>query len=185
MFKKYYFLLITRVSCGTRWTFGVMGISFKVVTTCKSADDVSVRIDEFLKSFREELVSISKETYMEHVVGLAKNKLEKCNSLEEEAGNLWYEIVESRYDWEVHRNEAHALRSISKEQVLKAFDDWLYPSTTSHRKLLVVHAIGTKEGVSSMNRPIIRREDVCNAIDDKVKAFHKASANKTWGKILM
>ncbi len=158
-----------------------MGISFKVVTTSKSADDVSVRIEEFLREFKKELVNMSKETYMEHVVGLAKNKLEKCNSLEEEAGNLWYEIVESRYDWEVHRNEAHTLRSVTKDQLIKAFDEWLCPSKDNRR--LVVHAIGTKEGLSSTNRPVISPDDVGNAIDDKVRAFHRASGNKTWGRI--
>lgn len=159
-----------------------MGISFKVVTTCKSADEVSVRIEEFLSEFRKELVSMNKDTYMENVVGLAKNKLEKCNSLEEEAGNLWYEILEGRYDWEVYRNEAHTLRSITKEQVIKAFDDWLCP-TKDCRRRLIIHAIGAKDGASSSNRPIIPTEDVGNAIDNKVRAFHKATGNKTWGKI--
>ncbi len=159
-----------------------MGISFKVVTTAKSANDVNTRIEDFLQSYREDIVNMSKETYMEHVVGLAKNKLEKYNSLEEEAGNLWYEILENRYDWEVHRNEVHTLRSITKDQVLKAFDDWLCPSNKSRRRL-IVHAIGTKEGPSSENRPTIPPEEVRNVIDEGVKGFHKATGNKTWGKI--
>lgn len=158
-----------------------MGISFKVVTTSKSADDVSIRIEEFLRDFRTELESMTKETFMEHVIGLAKSKLEKCNSLEEEAGNLWYEIVESRYDWEVHRNEAHTLRSVTKEEVIAAFDNWLCPSKSTRRKL-VVHAIGTKEGVSSLNRPIIPPEDVGNAIDKQVSSFHKTIGNKYYGR---
>jgi secreted Zn-dependent insulinase-like peptidase len=160
-----------------------MGISFKVVTTVKSADDVNARIEEFLLEFRKDLVSMSKETFMENVVGLAKEKLEKFNSLEEEAGNLWYEITENRYDWEMHRDEAHALRSITKEQVIKAFDDWLCPTQQSRRRL-TIHAIGTKEGVSSINRPVIPVEDVGNTIDSMVKAFHKAAGNKTYGKIM-
>ena len=159
-----------------------MGINFKVVTTCKSADQVNMRIEEFLREFRKEIVDMSKETYMEHVVGLAKNKLEKFNSLEEEAGSLWYEITERRYDWEVHRNEAHTLRSITKDEVIKAFDDWLCP-TKELRRRLIVHAIGTTEGVSSDNRPTIPSKDVGSAIDNKVKAFHRAVGNKTWGKI--
>ena len=160
-----------------------MGISFKVVTTVKSAEEVNVRIEQFLRDFREKLTNMSKETYMESVVSLAKNKLEKCNSLDEEAGNLWYEIVENRYNWEVQRDEAHVLRSITKDQVIKAFDTWLCPTKDSRRRL-IVHAIGTKEGVSSLNRPTIAIEDVGNQIDNRVKAFHKATGNKTWGKIL-
>ena len=159
-----------------------MGISFKVVTTCKSAADVTLRIEQFLNDYRKELVSMSKEDFMENVVGLAKSKLEKFNSLEEEAGNLWYEIVERRYDFEVHRNEAQALRSVTKEQVISAFDMWLCP-TNSTIPRLIVHAIGTKDGVSSLNRPAIPTDDIGRAIDDKVKAFHSAGGKKTWGKI--
>ena len=160
-----------------------MGITFTVVTSVKSAEDVTARIEEFLREFKKELVSMSKETFMENLVSLAKDKLEKCDSLEEEAGNLWYEITEKRYDWEVHRNEAHALRSITKDQVIQTFDNLVCPSNASRRRL-IIHAIGTKEGVSSLDRPIIPIEDVGNAIDEKVQEFHKATGNKTWGKIL-
>lgn len=159
-----------------------MGISFRVVTTAKSANDVNERIEQFLLGYREELVKMSKETFMEHLVGLAKSKLEKYNSIEEEAGNLWYEILENRYDWEVYRNEAHSLRSITKDQVINSFDNWLCPSNNSRRRL-IVHAIGTKEGESSRNRPLIPHEDIGEAIDERVKEFHKATGNKTWGKI--
>ena len=159
-----------------------MGFSFKVVTASKSADEVNNRIERFLLDFRKEIIDMSKETYMEHVVGLAKNKLEKFNSLDEEANSLWYEITERRYEWEMHRNEAHTLRFITKEDVVKAFDDWLCPTKASQRKV-IVHAIGTTEGPSSENRPTIQTENVRNAIDDKVKEFHNATGNKTWGKI--
>jgi secreted Zn-dependent insulinase-like peptidase len=171
-----------RVSCDTRWTFGIMGISFRVITTSKSAEEVSSRIEMFLLDFRKELVEMSKETYMENVVGLAKDKLEKFNSLEEEANNLWYEITESRYDWEIQRNETHALKFITKQQVIQAFDKWLCPTKSSRRKL-EVHAIGTKDGVSSLNRPSIDTDNVGFEIDRRIKAFHKTTGNKTWGKV--
>jgi len=171
-----------QVSCGTRWTFGVMGISFKVVTTCKSAHEVNERIDSFLTEFKAELDAMNKETFMENSCGLAKTKLEKFNSLEEEAGSLWYEIVEGRYDWEVSRNEAYALRSVTKDQISKAFDDWLCPKKSSCRRL-TVHAIGTKEGPASMNRPLLPTDTIGHAIDERVEEFRKSTGNKTWGKI--
>merc|ERR1711957_376044 len=71
------------------------------------------------------------ETFMEHVVGLAKDKLQRYNSLEEEAGSLWSEIVEGRYDFEVHRNEAEVLRQLSKENLIETFDKYLLPPAPS------------------------------------------------------
>jgi len=106
--------------------------------------------------------------------------LEKFNSLDEECGYLWGEILEHRYDWEVHRNEALALRSLTKSQVTEAFDMWLYPETKCRRKLSI-HAIGIKEGQASIGRPV----GSCNKamVDDSVKKFHTAAGNKTWGCI--
>jgi secreted Zn-dependent insulinase-like peptidase len=114
------------VSCGARWTYGVLGMSFQVVTACRSADETSSRIDDFLTSFRSELQSMDEQTFMEHLVALAKNKLEGYELLEEETSSYWSEIIECRYDYEAYRKEVQCLKTITKEQVVKACDDWLY-----------------------------------------------------------
>eukprot|EP00957_Ditylum_brightwellii_P100789 7682695-Ditylum_brightwellii.AAC.1 len=114
-----------------RWTYGVIGMCFKVVTNCKSADEVSTRIDQFIAEYRSELINMKAEAFMEHVVGLTKDKLQRFNSLEEEAGSLWSEIVEGRYDFEVHRNEAEVLRQLSKENLIEAFDKYLLAPASS------------------------------------------------------
>jgi len=172
-----------RVGCGSRWTYGVIGVCFKVVTNCKSADEVSARIEQFLTDFRATLVDMSNETFFEHVVGLAKDKLQSFNSLEEESGSLWSEIIENRYDFEVHRNEAEELKKVTKEDILKAFDKWLSPESKNRRKL-DVHAIGSAEGIASDGRPTVETsEDIGETIDVKVGAFHKVAAGKTWGSI--
>ena len=79
--------------------------------------------------------------FMEHLVGLAKNKLEMFNSLSEETGCYWSEIQDRRFDWEVYRNEALALRSLTKDKVITAFDEWLLPcgkdGKPCHRRALV------------------------------------------------
>lgn len=171
-----------QVSCGSRWTYGIVGMCFKVVTTCKSADEVSTRIEKFLSDFRSELMKMSRDTFFEHVVSLAKAKLQKFNSLEEETGSLWSEIVDKRYDFEVHRNEVECLKKKSKEDLLQAFDKWLSPNSNKRRKL-VIHAIGTSEGAASDGRPILEvGECVSVSNDSLVDAFHKI-AGKTWGKI--
>ena len=174
--------MLHRVSCGSRWTYGVIGVCFKVVTNCKSAEEVSTRIERFLLEFRPDLEGMSKETYMENVVGLANDKLQKWNSLEEEASSFWSEIVENRYDFEVHRNEVEALKKLTKEDLLGAFDSFLSPKNSKRRRL-EIRAIGA-EGVASNGRPEVE-PDKClgETIDEKVQNFHKLSAGKTWGKI--
>ena len=166
------------VACASRWSFGVIGMSFRVTTTCKSAAEVCHRIDSFLLSFRDEIIKMSREEFMEHIIGLAKSKLEKCDSLEDETSNFWYEIIESRYDFEVHRNEAERLRTINKQEVLDGFDKWLNPNF-AHRRKIEVCAIGISEGNASEGRPIIEDDNVNDYIDRLVSEFHQ----KTGGKI--
>lgn len=170
------------VSCGSRWTFGVIGVCFQVTTSCRSATEVSDRIEKFLNDFRSDLVEMSTETFFEHVVSLAKDKLQMWNSLDEETSSLWSEIVEKRYDFEIHRNEVEYLKTISKDDVLKAFDKYLSTDSKKRRKL-TVHAIGTSEGLASNGRPSVGEdEDIGESIDQQVNAFRK-TAGKTWGKI--
>ena len=76
------------VDCDIRWTFGVMGMVFKVVSNAKSASDIVARIDRFLTNFRQELEDMSAEDFMEHLVGLVTQKLDMFNSLSEEYVSL-------------------------------------------------------------------------------------------------
>eukprot|EP00557_Chaetoceros_sp_GSL56_P013042 CAMPEP_0176481116 /NCGR_PEP_ID=MMETSP0200_2-20121128/2644_1 /TAXON_ID=947934 /ORGANISM="Chaetoceros sp., Strain GSL56" /LENGTH=1248 /DNA_ID=CAMNT_0017877291 /DNA_START=89 /DNA_END=3832 /DNA_ORIENTATION=- len=147
-----------QVSCGCRWTHGVIGLCFKIVTNCKSAEAASIRIEKFLVDTRANLVQMSQKSLMEHIVALANNKLQKFNSLEEEADCFWSEIVENRYDFEVHRKEAEALRNITKDHLLQSFDQWLSASNAERRKL-EIRTIGTSEGMASEGRPIIGRHE--------------------------
>eukprot|EP01082_Thalassiosira_pseudonana_P002309 g2198.t1 g2198 contig11:912012-915958(+) len=177
-----------QVSCGARWTFGVIGLSFQVVTACKSAEEASNRIDTFLQQFRSELASMDNTTYLEHLAGLAKNKLEMFDSLEDECSSHWSEIVERRYDWEAHRAEVLTLRCISREKLLHAYDEWFNPVCSTgqpnKRRKMVIHVIGTGEGDASIGRPTVdHSKPVTDAVEDLVKAFHKSVKNETWGRI--
>ena len=155
---------------------------FHVITACRSADEVSERLEKFLTDFRKDLIEMKDETVFEHIVSLAKDKLQMFNSLQEETTSLWSEIVESRYEFEVHRNEAEQLKKITKDDLVKAFDKYLSPASKKRRKLSI-HAIGTSEGLASRGRPTVEPdEDIGLLVDTKVSAFREI-AGKTWGKI--
>mmetsp|Transcript_25023 Transcript_25023/g.38696 ORF Transcript_25023/g.38696 Transcript_25023/m.38696 type:complete len:904 (-) Transcript_25023:2329-5040(-) len=178
-----------QVSCGPRWTFGIIGLSFKVVTASKSPTEVSDRIERFLTEFRKELVEMKREPFVEQLVGLAKNKLAMNNSLEDECNDFWEQIVEHTFEWESSRNEAVELRNVTKAEVIEAFDKWFAPLSQTgilnKRRRLVVQVIGTSDGPTSMGRPLVEPSSVGNTIDSSVKDFHKLAGNgATWGKIV-
>jgi secreted Zn-dependent insulinase-like peptidase len=72
------------VECDTRWSYGITGMVFRVVSNVKSAESIVARVDQFLLDFRKTIVEMSKEDYMEHVVALASSKLEMFNAMAEE-----------------------------------------------------------------------------------------------------
>jgi secreted Zn-dependent insulinase-like peptidase len=127
------------------------------------------------------------DDFMEHLVGLAKNKLDMHNSLSEESDSLWAEIRDGRYEWQHPRNEAVCLRSITKEQVLASYDEWLLPTSTNgnprQRRMFAVHIIGTGEGSASFGRPEIDDSALGNHIDEMIQSFHRSIGYATWGKI--
>lgn len=169
-------IILNSVSVGSRWTYGIVGACFKVVSNCKSADDISTRVDTFLLDFKKELEEMNRQVFMEHVIGLANDKLQKWNSLEEESGSFWSEIVEGRFDFEVHRNEVEALKKVKKADLLDVFHKYISPDNPKRRKL-EVRVIGIKE------RPVLSEGDCAREAGDKmVKDFHK-QCKSTWGKI--
>jgi nardilysin len=169
------------VSCDSRWTNGVIGMIFCVVTPSKTAQETEDRIEKFLTDFRQTLADMSADDFLEHLVGLAKEKLNMFHSLSEETDHFWSEIRDGRYSWEVEREEVICLKTITKEQTLKAYDQWLFPESKKRRKLVV--KVIASEGSSSAGRPDVKIDDVEDYNDDQVNACHEFCKNQVYGKI--
>ena len=174
--------------------------------------EIMDRIERFLREFRTTFEDMPQKEFMENLIGIAKNKLDMFNSLREETDHFWEEICDGRYDWEVVRNEVLTLRSITKEQVLQAYDDWLLPpkngegstDVSRQRRPLVVQIVSqtTKERTSGdivgtdedgNNGESKATEDgsehdlesISATVDDLVSSFLKYTGKQTWGKILL
>lgn len=160
-------------------------MSLQVVTACKSAAETDIRIDTFLSSFRSELESMDGDTFVEHLVAIAKRKLEGFASIEEETNSHWSEIVERRYDFEAYRKEVQCLRTLTKDEVIKAYDDWLLPvcpkeCKPTKRRRLVIQVIGSGDGANSLGRPVAESDGTGDYIDGLVEQFHHSVNHETW-----
>mmetsp|Transcript_18277 Transcript_18277/g.42305 ORF Transcript_18277/g.42305 Transcript_18277/m.42305 type:complete len:125 (-) Transcript_18277:348-722(-) len=124
---------------------------------------------------------MTQKEFMDFLVGLAKNKLEMFDSLSDECDCYWDQICDGQYDWQVHRNEALVLRSLTKDRVLEAFDKWFFPTTPNGnprlRRMLVVQVVGSSDEASA-------NDSIPRLIDNRVAAFHKSVGTGTWGKII-
>lgn len=170
------------VRCDSRWSFGIMGIIFKVVSNVKSAEDIVERIDRFLLEFRKEILEVMKdEEFMEHLVAVCTQKLDMFNSMPEETDSYWHEILNGMFSWQVRRDEALEVQKLTKQDVLLAFDAWLNPE--KDRKILAVQVIGGGSGEVSRGRPQVPLDSVGVYADRKIEDFHRLCKNQTWGRI--
>ena len=79
------------------------------------------------------------------------------------------------------RDEAICLGTISKEDVLKSFDEWLHPE--KKRRMLVVQVIGNGETASSTGRPAIDQDSYGDYALEQITKFRASCKNQTWGRI--
>jgi secreted Zn-dependent insulinase-like peptidase len=169
------------VSCDSRWTNGIIGMHFCVVSPSKTAQEIEDRIERFLLEYRQTLVEMSDEEFLEHLVGLATDKLNMFHSLSEETDHLWSEIRDGRYKWEVEREDVICLRTITKEQTLKAFDDWISPESKKRKKLVV--KVVASEGPASGGRPSVTLKDVEDFNDGCIDDCHAFCKNQTYSRV--
>merc|ERR1711907_402945 len=92
------------------------------------------------------------------------------NSLSEATSSLWGEIRDGRYLWEADREEVICLKSITKEETLKAYDEWVFPKNSRLRQVIV--KVVANEGPASTARPDVKFEDAEKHNDNCVEAFH-------------
>ena len=95
--------------------------------------------------------------------------------------SYWSEISEGRYVWQVWRDEAVCLRCITKDDCLKAFDEWLNPD--KKRKVLVVKVIGSGETESANGRPSIDPDQLGEYALGQVTQVRAKCKNQIWGKV--
>jgi nardilysin len=182
--------------CDSRWSYGVIGMVFCVVTNVRSASRAVERVGQFLAEARSRLApparpgggaaaaadgaadaGMSDEEFMEHKVALATEKLDSFDSLEEEASSYWEEICVGRFEWQAWRNEAVELKGVTRQDVLDAFDRWLAPSS-DQTAMLAVSVIGSGPGDVSSGRPAVEAEGHGSFVDEQVSSFHSLCKNQ-------
>jgi nardilysin len=180
--------------CDSRWSYGIIGMVFHVVTNVKSAQRVVDRVNQFLSESRSRLLApalagggtaeggvdagMSDDEFLEHKVALATEKLDSFDSLGEETDSYWEEIRIGRFEWQAWRNEAVELQSVSRDDVVDAFDRWLSPSSARLRPILAVQVIGSGPGDVSSGRPAVEVENYGPFIDEQVSSFHSLCKNQ-------
>ena len=100
---------------------------------------------------------MSSEEFSENIIGLAKIKLQSFDSLEAECSHYWSEVVERRFSYDVSREEVCVLRGVTKDDVLKVFDQYFGLDSKDERRALCVKIVKGSESMSEADEEIERR----------------------------
>lgn len=158
----------------------MIGLCFNIVTSTRTSDECSERIDKFLTDWRQDLVDMKQEDFNDHVNSLAKSSLEAFNDLSELTSHYWCEVKDRRYCYDVCREEVLQLKAVTKEKVLEGFDRWFYPlkgeggkeGENVNRRRLSVHIVGA-QAVENKEKEV----DGMNVDDDTIDSNENAEVN--------
>ena len=97
-----------------------------IVSATHSAPYCYAQIRKFLKHWRAaELEALTEKRLRDSIENLISAKLERDTNLSEEASRHFGECIERRFNFHTLEQEATALRTMTRAEVLGFFDDWL------------------------------------------------------------
>ena len=160
-----------------RWTsVGTTVLRFRI----QSQQDpvfLEERIETFLRSFFEQLKVMPDEDFDIQRMGVIIKKLERAKNLAEEAEDYWSQIRSGYYDFSqsefhdsnyqgqcdditVGGNDAAALESVTKAEILEMYEGYLL-QTGAFRRTLAVHTISRKlEAVLPLQKETVEIVDI-------------------------
>jgi insulysin len=123
------------VQSGVSENDGVRGLAFSVQSSVLPPPEVEQRIDAFLASFRGVLSRLSEPELGSYRDALASQATDVDKRLGAQAGRLWTEITQRRYDYGRPWRTARRLRKVTKGQLLDFFDRFIAPGGAEQRRL--------------------------------------------------
>lgn len=132
------------VFSGIRRSNGVQGLRV-IVQSDKHPTYLDERIEAFLKDMLTRLETMSDEEFLKHKDALAAHRLEKPKQLKIQTTLYWMEITGQQYHFNRANVEVAYLKTLSKADVIKFYEEMLKASSIIRRKI-GVHVVSTVEG---------------------------------------
>ncbi|ABN65739.2 predicted protein, partial [Scheffersomyces stipitis CBS 6054] len=125
------------VFSGTR--LGRTSIGFRIlVQSERTADYLEYRIDEFLGKFGKHINSeLTEVDFVKFKQALKDLKLSKLKHLNEETSRLWNSITDGYFDFEARQKHVKILETISKEEFVDFFNNYIADGSDKSGKLVV------------------------------------------------
>merc|ERR1712228_604451 len=155
------------VFSGVRRSNGAQGLRV-IVQSDRHPVYLDQRIESFLESVDKSLEEMEDEEFKQHVEALATKRLEKPKKLSVRNGRYWSEILSQHYNFDRDEIEVALLRSLSKEDIIKFYNEHI--SNFETRKKLSCHVVSVCEGgAGHSDTPAMVNGVDDSANDDKEK----------------
>ncbi|XP_020292220.1 insulin-degrading enzyme isoform X2 [Pseudomyrmex gracilis] len=122
-------------------TNGAQGLRV-IVQSDKHPKYVEKRIDLFMKSMLNHILTMSEEQFETHKKALATLHLEKPKMLYDRCKIFWSEIISQQYNFDRANIEVAYLKTITQQQLLKFYKETIF-SEARHK--LSIHIISTTD----------------------------------------
>ncbi|KAK6457763.1 Metalloenzyme, LuxS/M16 peptidase-like protein [Scheffersomyces xylosifermentans] len=118
---------------------GRTSLGFRIlVQSERTTDYLEYRIDEFLTNFGKYVNNeLTDEDFAKFKQALKDTKLAKLKHLSEETNRLWNYITDGYYDFESRLKHVNLLESISKDEFVHFFNDYIFNESKKAGKLVV------------------------------------------------
>ncbi|KAL3417361.1 zinc protease [Phlyctema vagabunda] len=158
------------VFSGQRPAATTIGYRF-IIQSEKTPEYLESRIDAFLTLFGETLEKMPESEFEGHKRSLITKRLEKLKNLDQESGRLWNHIDSETYDFDLARQEASHIKALTKNDMIKFFQQYISPASPSRAKLAIyLNAQGTAEETTN---------GVTGVVEKGMKALGLDSAKET------
>ncbi|CAG8979190.1 hypothetical protein HYALB_00000326 [Hymenoscyphus albidus] len=124
------------VFSGARTTKTTIGYRF-IIQSEKTPEYLESRIDLFLDGFIKTLTNMSDSDFEGHKRSLITKRLEKLKNLDQESSRLWMAIDSEYFDFELAREDAANIKSLTKAEMIEYYNYFILPSSPSRAKLAI------------------------------------------------
>lgn len=126
-----------------------------LVQSERSTEYLESRIESFLKMMGTLLEEMPESEFQSNIEAVVTKKLEKRKNLREEGDRYWNHILSGYYNFLQHEKGAEIIKTLSKEDIIEFYREYLTPISPQRTKL-VVH-------LQSKNPPTLSLQSIASA----------------------
>ncbi|KAL0019017.1 hypothetical protein WJX77_001203 [Trebouxia sp. C0004] len=121
----------------------VHSVAFILQSTAFTCQHLERRCEAFLQQYQASLADMTQDSFKAQAEELAKSKLEKVKTLQQQAHRDWQEIKHGSLKFQRRQQEADAIRSLHKSDLVAFFKDIML--SRDKRCKVAVHVTGANE----------------------------------------